>query len=75
MNVMLFYSDLYKQALEVTFLRTMRKSYHSQFCINSLLGMYLNEKWNFYDHICVCFIIYNFLYFVSTVTDTRSHQL
>ena len=45
-------SDLNKQAqaLEVTFSRTT-KSYHSQTCFNNILGIYLNEKLNFYHHI------------------------
>ena len=49
--IMSFNSDLNKQALEVTFSRTMTKSYHSQICFNNLLGIYLNEKFSFYYHI------------------------
>ena len=47
MNIMPFNSDLKKQALEVTFSRTMRKLNHSQTCFKNILGIYLNEKWNF----------------------------
>ena len=45
-------SDLKKQAqaLEVTFLRKT-KSNHSQTCFSKILGIYLNEKLNFYHHI------------------------
>ena len=38
------------QALEVTFSRKI-KSYHSQIYFNSILRIYLNEKFNFYHHI------------------------
>ena len=45
-------SDLNKQAqaLEVTFSRTT-KLYHSQTCVNNILRIFLNEKFNFYHHI------------------------
>ena len=45
-------SDLKKQAqaLEATFLRKT-KSNHSQTCFSKILGIYLNEKLNFYHHI------------------------
>ena len=38
------------QALEVTFSRKI-KLYHSQIYFNSILRIYLNEKFNFYHHI------------------------
>ena len=38
------------QALEVTFSRTT-ESCHPQSCFNSILGIYLNEKLNFYHRI------------------------
>ena len=50
MNIMSFNSDLNKHALEVTFSRTMTKSYHLQTCFNNILGTVLNEKLNFYHH-------------------------
>ena len=45
---MSFNSDPCEQALEVTFSRTMTKSYHSQTYFNNTLGIYMNEKLNFY---------------------------
>ena len=47
-------SDLNKQAQtpEVKISRTI-KSYHLQTCFNNILGIYLNEKFNFYHHILV----------------------
>ena len=54
-------SDLNKeaQALEVNFQgkqnhithRRKTKSYNSQTCFNNILRIYLNEKFNFYNHI------------------------
>ena len=48
MNIMLSNSDLKKQALKVTFSRRMTKSYYSQTFFNNILGIYVNEKLNFY---------------------------
>ena len=53
MTIMSFNSDLNKQDLEVTFSRRVTKSYQSQTCFNNILGIYLNEKLNFYHHVCV----------------------
>ena len=53
MNIILFNSDLNKQALENTFFKTMTKSYHSQTCFNNILATYLSEKLNSYHHILV----------------------
>ena len=52
-NIMSFNPDLNQQAQEVTFSETMTKSYHSQICFRKILGIYLNEKLNFYYHVCV----------------------
>ena len=48
MKIMSFNSDLNKNDLEVTFSRAMTKSYHSQTHFKNILGIYLNEKINFY---------------------------
>ena len=53
MNIMPFNSDLNKQALEVTFSKTMTKSYHSQIFLNNILENYLNEKLNVYHFVLV----------------------
>ena len=53
MNIMPFNSDLNKQALEVTFSKTMTKSYHSQIFLNNILENYLNEKLNAYHSVLV----------------------
>ena len=53
MNIMPFNSDLNKQALEVTFSKTMTKSYHSQIFLNNILENYLNEKLNAYHFVLV----------------------
>ena len=53
MNIMSFNPDLNKQAQEVRLSRTVTKSYHSQNCFNSILGIYLDEKLNFCRHILV----------------------
>ena len=58
MTIMSFNSDLNKQDLEITFSRRVTKSYHSQTCFNNILGIYLNEKLNFYHYVCVFFIMY-----------------
>ena len=50
---MWFNPYLNKQAQELTFSRPMAKSYHSQICYTNILGIYLNEKLNFYYHIWV----------------------
>ena len=48
---MSFNPNLNKQAQEVTFSRTITKSYNSRNYFNNILGIYLNEKLNFYYSI------------------------
>ena len=40
MNIMSSNADVNKQALEVTFLKTMTKSYHSKISVSNMLGIY-----------------------------------
>ena len=47
-NIIPFNPDENKHAQEVTFSMTMAQSYHLHICFNYILGIYLNDKLNFY---------------------------